>query len=114
MTNSTSGIGSAWQVDPSQVRAFAQAVQQVRDDLNAVRGQVDQLAAPAYQPMLGTSPVGQGLTAKFTDRVTGQQGLLPQLDTTLAHLDQFVATAEQAAANYVTTDTAAAESLRAT
>ncbi|HEY0803549.1 MAG TPA: hypothetical protein VGD84_00725 [Pseudonocardiaceae bacterium] len=109
----TGSIGSAWQVDPSQVQAFARAVQQVRDNLNAVRGQVDQLAAPAYQPMLGTSPVGQALTAKFTDRVTGGEGLLAQLDTTLAHLDQFVATAEQAAANYVTTDTTAAESLRA-
>lgn len=113
MTDST-GIANVWQVEPGQVREFAQAVQQVRDNLNAVRGEVNQLAAPAYQPMLGTSPVGQGLTSKFTDRVTGPQGLLAHLDTALAQLDQFVATAEHAATHYVSNDATSAESLRAT
>lgn len=108
------GLAGGWQVDPSQVAAFVSAVQQVRDDLNAVFGQVDQLTSPAYLPLLGTSPVGQALTAKFTDRLSGEQGLLPQLDTALAHLDEFVATAERTAAKYTGTDAAQADGLRVT
>jgi hypothetical protein len=108
------GLAGGWQVDPSQVAAFVSAVQQVRDDLNTVFGQVDQLTSPAYLPLLGTSPVGQALTAKFTDRLSGEQGLLPQLNAALAHLDDFVATAERTAAKYTGTDADQADGLRVT
>jgi hypothetical protein len=108
------GLAGGWQVEPSQVAAFTQTVQQVRDDLDTVFGQVDQLTSPAYQPQLGTSPVGRALTAKFTDQVSGGQGLLARLDTALGQVDQFVATAEQTAARYVGADTASADGLRAT
>jgi hypothetical protein len=113
MTDNISGQ-PGWQIEPGQLQAFAQAVQQVRDDLAAVRGQVDQLSAPAYQPQLGTSPVGQALTAKFTDRVTGGQGILTQLTTAATNLEQFVATAERTLAGYIAADTSSAESLRTT
>jgi hypothetical protein len=108
------GLSGGWQVEPSEVAAFVSAVAQVRDDLNAVFSQADQLTSPAYLPQLGTSPVGQALTAKFTDRLSGGQGLLEQLNTALNHIDDFVATAERTAARYVGTDADQADRLRAT
>jgi hypothetical protein len=108
------GLSGGWQVEPSEVAAFVSAVQRVRDNLNTVFSQADQLTSPAYLPQLGTSPVGQSLTAKFTDRLSGGQGLLEQLNTALSHIDDFVATAERTAARYVGTDAGQADRLRAT
>ena len=109
-----SDLNGGWQVWPGQVSAFAQAVQQVRDDLDTVFQQVDQLTSPGYQAQLGNSPVGTALTAKFLDRLAGDQGLLANLDTVLTHLDQFVANAEQSASQYQEADQSAASGLKAT
>jgi hypothetical protein len=104
-------LAGGWQVTPDKVTAFAGAVQQVRADLDAVFQQVDQLTSPSYQPQLGSSPVGQALTAKFVDRLSGDQGLLSNLNAVLTHLDQFVSNAEQSASQYTQADTSAADSL---
>lgn len=105
-------LPGGWQVSPDEVKKFASAVQQVRNDLTAVLHQVDQLTSPSYQPQLGTSPVGQALTAKFLDRLAGGQGLLPNLQAVLQHLDAFVANAEQVASNYVSTESTMTDTLK--
>jgi len=110
--NELTDLNGGWQVDPEQVSKFAGAVQQVRSDLDAVFQQVNQLTSPAYLPQLGSSPVGQALTAKFVDRLSGGQGLLSNLSTVLSHLDQFVANAEQAAAHYIDTETTTADTMK--
>lgn len=107
-------LNGSWQVWPGQVSAFAQAVQQVRDNLNSVFQQVDQLTAASYQAQLGNSPVGTGLTAKFSDRLAGSEGLLANLNAVLNHLDQFVSSAEQSAAQYQETDQSTASALNTT
>lgn len=104
-------MSGGWQVWPGQVTAFANAVAQVRDDLNTVFQQVDQLTSPAYQAQLGNSPVGQALATKFSDRLSGGEGLLSQLNTVLTNLDQFVSAAEQTASRYADADAAAAKQL---
>lgn len=104
-------LNGGWQVWPGQVSGFASAVRQVRDDLDAVFKQVDQLTSPSYQTQLGTSPVGTALTAKFLDRLSGGQGLLANLDAVLSHLDQFVSNAEQSASRYEEADKASAAKL---
>jgi hypothetical protein len=109
-----SDLNGGWQVSPAQVSAFAQAVQQVRDDLDGVFQQVDQLTSPSYQAQLGSSPVGTALTAKFLDRLAGSQGLLASLDDVLTHLDQFVSNAQQSAAQYQEADQSAASGLKST
>jgi len=107
-----SNLSGGWQVTPDQVSAFASAVQQVRGDLNAVLRQVDLLTSPSYQPQLGSSPVGRALTAKFVDRLSGDQGLLASLNAVLAHLDDFVSNAEQTASLYQGTETSTTDMLR--
>jgi hypothetical protein len=107
-----SDLTGGWSVHPDQVKAFAAAVHQVRADLDAVFKQVDQLTSPAYLPQLGSSPVGQALTAKFVDRLSGGSGLLPNLSTVLNHLDQFVRNAEQAASGYQDSDESSAGTLK--
>ncbi|HEX9338002.1 MAG TPA: hypothetical protein VF892_19045 [Pseudonocardiaceae bacterium] len=107
-----SDLAGGWQISPDQLSKFASAVQQVRADLNAVLKQVDQLTSPSYQPQLGSSPVGQALAAKFVDRLSGDQGLLPSLTAVLTHLDAFIANAEQTASQYQGTDTATADTLK--
>ncbi|MGQ0838253.1 hypothetical protein [Actinokineospora sp.] len=99
---------SGWQVEPERVREFAAAVEEVRGDLDAIFAEVAELATPAYQPMLGTSPVGQELAEKFNDRLGGETGLRGQLDTALKRMEEFVASAEKSAANYQQSDDHAA------
>jgi hypothetical protein len=98
------GVGGDWQVEPEQVRAFAAAVEQVRSDLAKVTSEVAQMSTPNYAPMLGTSPVGQELAEKFTDRMGGEQGLRGQLNTALARMEEFIASAERSAAQYQQVD----------
>jgi hypothetical protein len=105
-------LTGGWQVTPDQVKQFAHAVQQVRSDLVTVFHQVDQLTSPAYLPQLGSSPVGQALTAKFLDRLSGSQGLLSNLYTVLNHLDQFVTNAEQVAAQYEQTESSTSDGMQ--
>jgi hypothetical protein len=93
-----------WQVEPEQVREFAAAVEQVRSDLARITSEVADLATPNYAPMLGTSPVGQELAEKFTDRMGSQTGLQGQLTTALARMEEFIASAEKSAAQYQQTD----------
>lgn len=96
--------GGAWQVEPDQVRDFAAAVEQVRADLNKIVSEVEDLSTPNYAPMLGTSPVGQELAEKFTDRMGSERGLRGQLNTALTRMEEFVASAERTAAGYQNTD----------
>lgn len=110
-TGSSPAAGAGWQVWPGQVTTFATAVQQVRDDLNAVFSQVDQLTSTAYHPQLGSSPTGQSLTDKFVDRLSGDQGLLTQLRAVLSNLDKFVSNAEHTANQYTQADSTAASGL---
>lgn len=107
-------LPGGWQVDPSKVNDFANAVAQVRADLNTVFSQVNQLTSPSYQPQLGTSPCGQALTAKFLDRLSGSDGLLSNLNAVLTNLDGFVSNAQQSAAQYQEADSSAADTLRTT
>ena len=97
------GSSGGWQVDPAQVREFAAAVEKVRADLNRINSEVASLAATAT-PMLGTSPVGQELSQKFTDRMGGDGGLRGQLQVALQHMEEFVTSAEKTAAGYQQTD----------
>lgn len=105
-----SGLSGGWQVEPAQVRAFASAVYEVRQDINEIRRQADALAADP--PLLGTSSIGYGLAAKFLDRA-GQDGLLGELYGLLNQLEDFVAAAEQTAAEYQQKDNTAAWSFGA-
>ena len=92
--------GGNWQVDPEQVRVFAAAVEQVRRDLEKITSEVAQLSTPSAAPLLGTSPVGQELAEKFTDRMGSEQGLKGQLNTALARMEEFISSAEKSAAQY--------------
>ncbi|HEU5472141.1 MAG TPA: hypothetical protein VFV67_15925 [Actinophytocola sp.] len=96
--------GSGWQVDADQVRAFAAAVAQVRANLDAVSTEVTDMGDPSLAPMLGTSPVGQELSEKFTDRLGGTGGLRGQLEVALKNMEEFVASAERTVAAYEQTD----------
>ncbi|HEY7592680.1 MAG TPA: hypothetical protein VH969_05950 [Actinophytocola sp.] len=93
-----------WQVEPEQVRAFAAAVEQVRGDLERIRSEVNELSTPNAAPLLGTSPVGQELAEKFTDRMGSEQGLRGQLNAAITRMEEFLASAEQSAAQYVQVD----------
>jgi hypothetical protein len=101
-----------WQVDPAQVRDFAAAVEQVRADLNKISNEVNTMSTPNYAPLLGTSPVGQELAEKFTDRMGSEGGLRGLLDTALKNMDEFVAAAEKTAATYQASDEANATGFR--
>lgn len=107
-----SDLNGGWQVTPDRVTDFTSAVAKVRADLDTVFQQVDQLTSPSFQPQLGSSPVGAALSAKFLDRLSGDQGLLSSLDVVLGHLDQFVANAELTATQYQETDRSAADGLK--
>ncbi|WP_436493950.1 hypothetical protein [Actinokineospora sp. HUAS TT18] len=98
-----------WEVDPEQVREFAAAVEEVRADLDAIIAEVADLSSPAFQPMLGTSPVGKELSEKFNDRLTSENGLRGQLDEALKRMEEFVASAERTAAGYQESDDNAAQ-----
>ena len=93
-----------WQVDPAQVRDFAAAVDKVRADLNRISSEVNTMSTPNYAPLLGTSPVGQELAEKFTDRMGSEQGLHGQLTAALARMEEFISSAEKSAAQYQTVD----------
>ena len=107
-----SDLNGAWQVVPDQVTNFASAVAKVRADLDTVVSQVDQFTSPSFQPQLGSSPVGQALSAKFLDRLSGEQGLLSNLNSVLNHLDQFVSNAEMSATQYQEADQTSAAGLK--
>ena len=100
----SAGASGGWQVEPEQVRQFAAAVEQVRGDLEKVASEVADMSTPNALPMLGTSPVGQELAEKFTDRMGSEQGLHGQLTTALARMEQFISSAEQSAAQYMQVD----------
>ncbi|HEV2780695.1 MAG TPA: hypothetical protein VGX25_15000 [Actinophytocola sp.] len=106
------GTAGGWQVDPDQVRDFAEAVSQVRQHLDAIRTEVGELASPSYAPMLGTSPVGQELAEKFTDRMGSETGLRGQLDVALKRMEEFVESAEKTAASYQEMDSDSAAGYR--
>jgi hypothetical protein len=99
----TSAAGG-WSVDPSQVQVFAAAVADLRRQLDLVTREVEDLSTPDYAPMLGTSPVGQELAEKFTDRMGSETGLRGQLNLAVAHMEEFVLAAEHTAATYLQTD----------
>lgn len=105
-----SGLAGGWQVEPEQVRAFAAAVADVRSDLEHLRTAARDLAEDP--PLLGTSPIGDGLAAKFTDRA-GNEGLVGELNRVVEQMEAFVSTAERTVAEYRERDTTAARSLRA-
>jgi hypothetical protein len=98
------GSAGGWQVDAAQVREFAAAVEQVRADLDKISKTVNGMSTPNYAPLLGTSPVGQQMAEKFTDRMGAEHGLRGLLDTALKNVDEFVASAEKTAATYQATD----------
>ena len=98
------GSAGGWQVDPEQVRDFAAAVDQVRADLNAISKEVNEMSTPNYAPLLGTSPVGQQMAEKFTDRMGAEHGLRGLLNNALKNMDEFVTSAEKTAATYQQTD----------
>jgi hypothetical protein len=100
----SAGASNGWQVEPEQVRAFAAAVEQVRRDLEKISSEVSELSAPNAAPLLGTSPVGQELAEKFTDRLGSDRGLKGQLTEALARMEQFISSAEQSAAQYMQVD----------
>jgi hypothetical protein len=96
--------GNNWQVEPEQVQAFAAAVEQVRADLAKISSEVAEMSTPNYAPLLGTSPVGQELADKFTDRMGSEQGLHGQLTAAITRMEEFIASAERSAAQYQTVD----------
>jgi hypothetical protein len=98
------GASAGWVVDPGQVRAFAQAVSEVRGHLDRITREVEDLSTPDYAPMLGTSPVGQELAEKFTDRMGSEKGLRGQLNVAVAHMEEFVLAAEHTASSYLQVD----------
>lgn len=110
----TAPSGGGWAVDPEQVRAFADAVAQVRADLDRITREVEDLSTPDYAPLLGTSPVGQELAEKFTDRMGSERGLRGQLNLAVAHMEEFVLSAEKTAAEYLQVDADHATNLRFT
>ncbi|OLF04260.1 hypothetical protein BLA60_41655, partial [Actinophytocola xinjiangensis] len=103
-----------WSVDPEHVREFARAVEAVRADLAAITREVEELSTPNYAPLLGTSPVGQQMADKFTDRMGSESGLRGQLNVALLRMEEFVASAEHTAARYLATDEDNATGLRYT
>jgi hypothetical protein len=100
----TAPAGGGWAVDAAQVQAFADAVADVRKQLDIITGEVEDLSTPNYAPMLGTSPVGQELAEKFTDRMGSERGLRGQLNIAVAHMEEFVLAAEHTAATYLDSD----------
>jgi hypothetical protein len=103
-------LSGGWQVEPSQLRAFAEKVSEVRAGLEHVRLAASELGVDPAQ--LGTSPVGDGLTAKFSDRA-GADGLIGELNKVINQVDAFVTSAQQTVVEYEERDAAAADSLRA-
>lgn len=103
-TGDTSGSSAGWVVDPAQVQAFADAVADVRQQLDTITGEVENLTAPDFAPMLGTSSVGQELAEKFADRLGSERGLRGQLNLAVAHMNDFVTAAEHTAGTYLQTD----------
>jgi hypothetical protein len=99
-----SSSGAGWAVDPDQVRAFAETVAEVRRHLDTVTREVEDLSTPDYAPLLGTSPVGQELAEKFSDRLGSEKGLRGQLNVAVAHMEEFVLAAEHTAGTYLQVD----------
>ena len=110
--DTTTPSGGGWTVDPAQVQAFADAVADVRKQLDIITSEVEDLSTPNYAPMLGTSPVGQELAEKFTDRMGSERGLRGQLNVAVAHMEEFVLAAEATAATYLNKDAGAQASFK--
>ena len=92
---SAHGVGGGWQVEPEQVqRVRGRGRAGARPTSTRITSEVGELSTPNYAPMLGTSPVGQELAEKFTDRMGSEQGLHGQLTTALARMEEFIASAE--------------------
>jgi hypothetical protein len=108
----TAPAGGGWAVDAAQVQAFADAVADVRKQLDIITSEVEDLSTPNYAPMLGTSPVGQELAEKFTDRMGSERGLRGQLNIAVAHMEEFVLAAEHTAATYLDSDADAKSSFK--
>jgi hypothetical protein len=104
-TPDLSGISGGWQVQPDQVRGFADAARTVRQGIDQIRQVAESLASAP--PLLGTSSVGNGLSSKFLERA-GPQGLVGELMKVLTQLEDFSAKADAAAADYEAKDNAAA------
>lgn len=103
------GLAGGWRVEPAELRSFAAAVAEVRTDLEHLRRAAAELAGDP--PLLGTSPIGDGLSAKFIDRA-GAEGLLGELNRVIEQMDAFVGSAERTVAEYEQRDLGAARSLR--
>jgi hypothetical protein len=103
--------GSGWQVEASQVREFAAAVAKVKEDLNKITSEVNNLASTAT-PMLGNSPVGKELSEKFSDRMGSEIGLRGQLQVALQRMEEFVQSAERTIAAYEAHDVDSAQGLQ--
>jgi hypothetical protein len=103
-TGGVPSSGAGWSVDPAQVQLFADTVAEVKDQLEGIKKDVDGLSTPDYAPMLGTSPVGQELAEKFSNRMGSEKGLRGQLNLAITHLWEFVLAAENTAATYVDKD----------
>ena len=104
--------GGGWAVDPTQVQAFAEAVADVRRQLDVITREVEDLSTPDYAPMLGTSPVGQQLAEKFADRMGSEKGLRGQLNLAVTHMSEFVLAAEHTASTYLQVDADNADTYR--
>jgi hypothetical protein len=108
---------SGWEVDEERLTYFARAVEHARERLRQVQEQVERMRGASFTPRLGTSPAGQQLEQKFTDRLdsplddpanptTG--GLRPMLAEAMRRMEEFIAGAESAAKSYTELDHVAA------
>ena|SRR2546430_14029534 len=110
--NGASGSAPGWQVQPDQVREFAAAVDRVKADLSRISGEVDRMSTPDYAALLGTSPVGQELAEKFSDRMGSDYGLRGQLKQALDRVTEFIDSAQKTVAAYQQTDQDSAAGLQ--
>jgi hypothetical protein len=108
----SAGAAGQFTIDPAQLEDFRAAVEQVRADLNKISRDVDAMSVPGAIPMLGSSPVGEAMAEKFTDRLTSEFGLASQLRTALTRMEQFISSAELTVASYTQTDADHATDMR--
>jgi hypothetical protein len=107
---------AGWELDDERIGEFTKAVDKARDMLKAVQSKVDAMRTDKFTPYLGTSPVGQQLEQKFSDRLdapldyperpsTG--GLRPMLDEAMRRMEAFIGGAEAAIKAYKENEDAA-------
>lgn len=111
------GPPKGWELDPDQLSAFKHAVESVRDQLRDVQAKVERMRTESFTPKLGTSPAGQQLESKFTDRLDAPVddpknpmygGLRPMLGVAMQRMEEFVSGAEAAVKAYQDMDHSAA------